>query len=129
MNPPGVQIGVATRPDPLRRQPSDTTADDPWATATTSNRCDEGLRFASRRRVLALASAPIRQTLGAVAERRRSGSRHAGTSVGQIAVKLVVGKEFVRAVVAFLTNDFAAPSSLSPAVITEADPEYGSRAA
>ena len=29
VNPPGVQIGVAARPDPPRRQPSDTTADDP----------------------------------------------------------------------------------------------------
>ena len=37
-----------------------------------------------------------------------SGSRHAGASVGQITTKLVVGKEFVRTVVAFLTNDVAA---------------------
>ena len=59
MNPPGVQIGVAGRPDPLRRQPSDTTADDPRANATTSNRFDEGLRFAFRPRVLAFASAPF----------------------------------------------------------------------
>jgi hypothetical protein len=40
----------------------------------------------------------------------------------------VVGQEFVRAVVAFLTNDVAAGSSSAPAVITEADAEYGSRA-
>ena len=64
----------------------------PLGHATTSNRFDERLRFASRRRVLAFASAPVRQMLGAVAERRPSGSRHAGTSVGQIAAKLVVGR-------------------------------------
>jgi hypothetical protein len=37
----------------------------------------------------------------------------------------MVGEEYVRAIVAFLTNDSATVRNSSPAVITEADAEYG----
>ena len=40
----------------------------------------------------------------------------------------MVGKEYVRAIGVFLTNDLAVVSSSSPAVIIETDAEYGSRA-
>ena len=50
---------------------------------------------------------------------RQDGRLHAGRGVGE---------EYVRATVAFLTNDLAALRARRPAVITVADAEYGSQA-